>query len=129
MMQIIKAAFLTTLVYAGTAIAHPSHDSDEPAAPKKNAPAKAAKHSVDATVKDGVARISIMKDGSKVSTANASGVLVTEVKGARAEFPLQPGSDNVLVTREKTTLQPGTRATVSVSLADRFKVQEEVTLR
>ena len=122
---LIAAVFLG----AGIVQAHPNHD-DMPLGPGKAlaTPAK-TRHAVEGVIKDGTARVSISRDGSKVSTANAFGVLIVDAKPSRAEYILQPAGDNAMVTREKVKLTPGTRATVAVSLGDRAKVEEEITLR
>src|SRR5215218_7947576 len=127
--------FPTTLLAAALlvaipAFAHPNHDQDDPMDPRKlPAPVQAAKPVVEAVTKDGATRVTIMRDGARVPTANAMGVLVLEGKSPRTEYILEPAGDGTLVTRDKPNLAPGTRVIVAVSLQDRTSIQESVTLR
>jgi hypothetical protein len=131
MQRIATAVFAATLSIALPAFAHPNHDDPmDPRTRTQPMPAKpSAKYAVEAVTKDGATRVSISRDGARVPTANAMGVLVIEGRSPRVEYVLQPAADGTLVTREKPNLTPGTRATVAVSLADRTSIQESVTVR
>lgn len=131
MNRVAIAIISVTLAAALPAFAHPNHDDPmDPRTRMQPAPVKpSAKYAVEAVTKDGATRVSISRDGARVPTANAMGVLVIEGKSPRVEYVLQPAADGSLVTREKPNLAPGTRATVAVSLADRTSIQESVTLR
>ena len=132
MQRIATAVLAATLSTALPAFAHPNHDDPTDARAPRTPPAAAKpadKYTVEAATKDGATRISISRDGARVPTANAMGVLVIEGRTPRVEYVLQPAADGSLVTREKPNLAPGTRATVAVSLADRTSIQESVTLR
>lgn len=121
---------VATMMAALPAFAHPNHDQEDPMDPRK--PPQAApvtRNVVEAVTRDGVTRVSITRNGARVPTTDAMGVLVIEGKSPRIEYILQPAADGTLVTREKPNLSPGTRVTVAVSLKDRTTVQESVTLR
>lgn len=69
--------------------------------------------------KDGKTAIYVEDHGKPVATAGAAGKL-TVLNGAdKAELPLQPAGDNMLVAQGDAKLAKGAKAIASVTLADK----------
>ena len=70
MKRSIQAVFLSILLSAGGAWAHPNHD-DDPMSPKRAATPRAS-YAVSGATTDGVVRVTINREGAKDPTANAA---------------------------------------------------------
>lgn len=126
-MNMIKR--LTTLAAAalfslpGIAAAHPEHD-DAPPPKTQDAEVKA---SVVASKTGATVRLN--KGGMDVSTKGANGTLTLGDGDSKTVLPLKTASGNTLTAKSKTAIAAGTRAQVSVNLADKSTVAAETTTR
>lgn len=116
-------AIAVTVAVSGNAVAHGEK-------PKHGGVVKEASDiNFELVARDGKATIYVEDHGKPLTTVGASGKLTVLNGAEKTEVPLEPASENTLVTKGEAKLVKGAKAIAAVTFADKKTVNVRFVIK